>query len=241
MLRAVLFDYGDTLFHFRYREELIDEGWRAGLAAIGRDGLPHHVETAEVFRDVYLPAIFAPSQIDEIEYPGLLRELLAGFDVDVTDEELDRFLIAEHESWDVARELGAHTHELLDGLRGLGLQLCLVSNVFNPGWLIRRDLDALGLAERLDAIVLSSEVGKRKPHPAIYAAATDALDVSPEDCLFVGDRRYEDVRGPAELGMRTALARWFRVDDDPRGADPDVVADDPLDVLAYARRLLAAG
>jgi FMN phosphatase YigB (HAD superfamily) len=86
--------------------------------------------------------------------------------------------------------------------------------------------------------VLSCEVGKRKPHPAIYEAATRALGVEPAECVFVGDRRYEDVRGPSEQGMGTVLACWFRVDEDPRGLDPDLVADDPLDVLEHARDLL---
>jgi hypothetical protein len=39
---AVLFDWGDTLFHFAYDEALLEAGWEAGLAAIGRDDLPPH-------------------------------------------------------------------------------------------------------------------------------------------------------------------------------------------------------
>ena len=40
MLEAVLFDWGDTLFHFAYDDELLEAGWAAGLAAMGRDDLP---------------------------------------------------------------------------------------------------------------------------------------------------------------------------------------------------------
>ena len=64
--------------------------------------------------------------------------------------------------------MGAQTHALLDSLRDRGLATGLVSNAFDPGWLLHGDLARMGLAERLDAAVFSSEIGKRKPHPAIF-------------------------------------------------------------------------
>ena len=237
MLEAVLFDYGDTLFHFAFDEELLEAGWEVGLAAIGRDGLPHHGETAQHFRENYMPLLWVPGSVDEIEYPDFIRGLLADFGIEVTDEELERFLLAEHEAWAPARLLGDSAHALLDGLRERGLAIGLVSNAFDPGWLLRRDLEQMGLAERIDVAVFSSEVGKRKPHAAIFEAALTQLGVEPEKALFVGDRRYEDVRGSKQLGMTAVLALWFRADEDERGAEPDFEAFAPLDVLDVVRRL----
>jgi putative hydrolase of the HAD superfamily len=237
VLRAVLFDWGDTLFHFAYDEELLEAGWEAGLATLERDGLPAHAETAAVFRERYMPLLFVPGAVEEVEYPGLVRELLAGFGVELDDAELDRFLAAEHAAWEPARLLGAQTHALLDSLRERGLATGLVSNAFDPGWLLHRDLADMGLAERLDAAVFSSEVGKRKPHPAVFEVALERLGVEPEEAAFVGDRRYEDVRGAKELGMTTIQAFWFRADDDERGLDPDFEAFTPMDVLNAVRRL----
>jgi putative hydrolase of the HAD superfamily len=237
VLRAVLFDWGDTLFHFAYDEELLAAGWEAGLATLERDGLPGHEATAAVFRERYLPLLFVPGSVEEVEYPGMVRELLAGFGVELGDDELDRFLAAEHAAWEPARVLGADTHALLDSLRGRGLLTGLVSNAFDPGWLLHQDLADMGLAERLDAAVFSSEVGLRKPHPAVFEAALSALGVEPEDALFVGDRRYEDMRGAKELGMTTVQAFWFRADDDERGLEPDYEAFTAMDVLNVVRRL----
>jgi putative hydrolase of the HAD superfamily len=238
VLRAVLFDWGDTLFHFAYDEELLAAGWEAGLATLERDGLPGPEATAAVFRERYLPLLFVPGSVEEVEYPGMIRELLAGFGVELGDDELDRFLAAEHAAWEPARVLGADTHALLDSLRGRGLLTGLVSNAFDPGWLLHQDLADMGLAERLDAAVFSSEVGLRKPHPAVFEAALSALGVEPEDALFVGDRRYEDMRGAKELGMTTVQAFWFRADDDERGLDPDYEAFTAMDVLNVVRRLI---
>ncbi len=238
MLRAVLFDYGDTLFHFEYDDELLEAGWEAGLAAIGRERLPHHSETAARFRERYVPLLWIPDSVDEIEYPGLVRELLESFGVEVTDEELARFLEAEHAAWNPARQLGAQTHALLDSLRDRGLRTALVSNAFDPGWLLRNDLERMGLSERLDVAVFSSEVGKRKPHPSIFERALDELDVRPEDALFVGDSLYHDVGGAGALGMTTIQALWFRADEDERAIEPDYEAFTPMDVLNVVRRLL---
>ena len=237
MLRAVLFDWGDTLFHFAYDEELLEAGWEAGLATLDHDGLPGPDETAARFREQYLPLLFVPGSVDEVEYPGMIRELLEGFGVEVDEGALDQFLAAEHAAWEPARQMGAQTHALLDSLRDRGLATGLVSNAFDPGWLLHEDLARMGLAERLDAAVFSSEIGKRKPHPAIFEAVLSRLGVAPEETLFVGDRRYEDVRGAKELGMTTVLALWFRADDDERGLDPDFEAFTPMDVLNVVRRL----
>jgi putative hydrolase of the HAD superfamily len=237
VLRAVLFDWGDTLFHFAYDEELLEAGWEAGLATLDHDGLPGPDETAARFREQYLPLLFVPGSVDEVEYPGMIRELLEGFGVEVDDGALDQFLAAEHAAWEPARQMGAQTNALLDSLRDRGLATGLVSNAFDPGWLLHEDLARMGLAERLDAAVFSSEIGKRKPHPAIFEAVLSRLGVAPEETLFVGDRRYEDVRGAKELGMTTVLALWFRADDDERGLDPDFEAFTPMDVLNVVRRL----
>jgi putative hydrolase of the HAD superfamily len=238
VLRAVLFDWGDTLFHFAYDEDLLEAGWAAGLATLDRDGLPGPDETAARFREQYLPLLFVPGSVDEVEYPGMIRELLEGFGVEVDKGALDRFLAAEHAAWEPARQMGAQTHALLDSLRDRGLATGLVSNAFDPAWLLHGDLARMGLADRLDAAVFSSEIGKRKPHPAIFEAVLSRLDVAPEDALFVGDRRYEDVRGAKEVGMTTVQAFWFRADDDERGLDPDYEAFTPMDVLNIVTRML---
>lgn len=238
MIDAVLFDWGDTLFHFAYDDELLERGWEAGLAAIGREGLPGHDETAARFRERYLPLLVGTETLEEVEYPGVIREVLDGFGVSVDEEELGRFLEAEHATWQPARVMGAQTHALLDSLRARGLKLGLVSNAFDPPWILHRDLERMGLAERLDFAVFSSEVGRRKPDPAIFETALEALGVQAADAMFVGDRLYEDVRGAGELGMTTVQALWFRADDHPEGGEPDYEAFTQMDVLNLADRLL---
>jgi putative hydrolase of the HAD superfamily len=238
VLKAVLFDWGDTLMRFAYDEALVEAGFQAGLEAIDGDRMSHVGELAAHFREKFEPLFWVPGTVEEIEYPGLIREALGHFGIEVSDEELGLFLEAEHAAWAPARVLGSTTHALLEALRARDLRLGLVSNAFDPGWLLHRDLEQLGVAERIDFAVFSSELGKRKPHPAIFQRALEELGVEAGDALFVGDRLYEDVRGAGELGMTTMQALWFRADEHPDGREPDYLAFTQMDVLNVADRLL---
>jgi putative hydrolase of the HAD superfamily len=237
VIEAVLFDWGDTLMQWVWDESLLEAGHRAGLEAIGRDGLPQADAVAARFAEAYMPYLWLPGAVEEIEYPGLVRELLGHFGIELSDEELDRFLDAEHDAWTPARRLGATTHALLESLRGRGLRVGLVSNAFDPPPLLHRDLERMGVAERLDVAVFSSELGKRKPHPAIFERALDALGVAPERALFVGDQLVADVGGAGAVGMTTVQALWFRADAAGEAPEPDYRAFTQMDVLNVVRRV----
>ncbi len=60
------------------------------------------------------------------------------------------------------------------------------------------------LAELLDVVVISGEVGLRKPDPAIFRLILDELDVAAEECVYVDDHagHLDAARG---LGMATLL------------------------------------
>ena len=233
MLRAVLFDWGDTLMEWTPDAQLLTNGHRAGFAALGLDPIPGMTER---FRDVYLKEFFAPGVVEEVEYPAQVRRLLGEFDVEVDDAALERFLEAEHAAWGPARRLAATTHALLETLHERGLLVGLVSNAFDPPDLLHRDLAQLGVAERLDVAVFSSEIGRRKPDPAIFEHALAVIGVDAADTLFVGDTLATDIAGAAALGMRTCQAVWFRADESG-AAEPDFQAFTQMDVLTIAARL----
>jgi putative hydrolase of the HAD superfamily len=234
VLQAVLFDWGDTLMRWAWEPELLAAGHDAGLRALGREPVP---ALTERFRDAYLPLLWVPGTLEEVEYPALVRTLLAEEGVDVSDGELDVFLEAEHAAWQPARMLASTTHALLDTLRDRGLKVGLVSNALDPPQLLHRDLMEMGVAERLDVAVFSSEVGWRKPHPAIFERALAVVGARPSDTLFVGDTLATDIKGAWLLGMHTCQAVWFRADEDPEAPEPDFQAFTQMDVLTIVKRL----
>ncbi len=70
------------------------------------------------------------------------------------------------------------------------------------------------LRERSEAVVISEEVGVMKPHPAIFAHATEQAGVEPHEILYVGDSLHSDVEGGRAAGWQVA---WFRGDGDRDG------------------------
>jgi putative hydrolase of the HAD superfamily len=234
MLEAVLFDWGETLMHWEWDPELLEAGHTAGLRALGREPQP---DLTERFREEYLPLLTASGTTDEIDYGALIARLLAESGIEADEAEVWRFLEAEHALWLPAHTLASTTHALLELLRGRGLKLGLVSNAFDPPALLHRDLDELGIAERIDVAVFSSEVGRRKPDSLIFGHALETLGVEPERALFVGDSLKADIGGAAALGMHTCQALWFRADDDPEGPEPEFQAFTQIDVLTAVKRL----
>jgi putative hydrolase of the HAD superfamily len=238
VLRAVLFDWGDTLTTIDWRDGLPDEGNAAGLAAIGRDGLPDPAEITRWFSRT--DELFPLDAEDEADLMAIHRECLSSLGLALAEHELRRYVEASHAYWGRFGRVHEATLPLLDALRERGLLLAIVSNTPQPAWLLEPLLELQGLVARVDAVVLSSEVGKRKPHAAIFERALAELGIAAEEALFVGDRLYHDVLGAARVGMRTVQARWFRVDEHPLGAEPDFRADRPGDVLDLVGGLLAA-
>jgi putative hydrolase of the HAD superfamily len=93
----------------------------------------------------------------------------------------------------------------LDAIARAGLQLGVVTN--GPTDKQRRKVEALGLRERLGAVLISAELGIAKPDERIFRAAAQQLGVQPSECMFVGDNPEKDVGGATAVGMR---AVWFR-------------------------------
>ena len=80
----------------------------------------------------------------------------------------------------------------------------------------------------------SSEIHVVKPHADAFLAACEALGVEPECAAYVGDRPFEDIHGPQQVGMR---AIWVPHSDIPVDQQvdvdvtPDAVAHELLDIL----------
>jgi putative hydrolase of the HAD superfamily len=238
VLRAVLFDWGGTLMSDEWSEEIALEGHAAGLGALAREGLPDAAAFTAYLRE-HEAELFPLATDDEIDIAAVMAGSFRNQGVELTDDDVRLFLSAAQDVWSSYYSLDASSHALLEALRARGLKLALVSNTASPQWLLEPVLEQQGLVERVDAIVLSSEVGKRKPHPAIFEHALTELGVEADESLFVGDRLEADVLGASRVGMRTVQAVWFRADDVPTEIEPDYQAFTQMDVLNVVDRLAA--
>ena len=91
----------------------------------------------------------------------------------------------------------------LKALDVMGVSLCVGSNFDGR---LRGVVQGLPeLAAWVDSLVISSEVGYRKPHPSFFRAACDHLGLPPERVLCVGDDVENDVRGAIRAGLSALL------------------------------------
>jgi HAD superfamily hydrolase (TIGR01509 family) len=79
-------------------------------------------------------------------------------------------------------------------------QLGLISN-FDHGPTARRILDRTGMTSFFDLILISDELGQRKPQAAIFEMACQALRIRPHEAIFIGDSPGIDVAGAKGVGM----------------------------------------
>lgn len=111
----------------------------------------------------------------------------------------------------------------LSALREDGYTLAVVSNTMRtPGATLRKLLERFGLLGCFAHTVFSDEVGVRKPDPAIFLGALQAVGAEPGTAIHVGDDARLDVEGARAAGMRViqvtgALPRALR------GPRPDAV------------------
>ncbi|HEY2158898.1 MAG TPA: HAD family hydrolase [Isosphaeraceae bacterium] len=102
----------------------------------------------------------------------------------------------------------------VEAIRRSGLGLVIASNFDGRLRAVIRGLPDLAGEE--PGLVISSEVGVRKPHPDFYRAACDRLGLPPGRVLCVGDDLENDVLGPRRAGLRAILL-------DRNGRRPDGV------------------
>jgi len=95
-------------------------------------------------------------------------------------------------------------HALAD-LRARGFHLGLISD--GPLDAQQVKVDALGLTERLDAVVLTEALGCefRKPHPRAFRDLAERLGAPPGACIYVADNPSKDFQGPAAAGWRPSI------------------------------------
>ena len=210
MLSAVAFDHGNTLAEFRWDDGLWRQGVGAMLAVAG--GGPAQIGSAAAGlrrrfdrRD--------PADLTELDYPGVVAEVLIELGLTAPPKLVRRCIEAETGQWAPARHVHPQVLALLDGVRALGLRCAVVADTFDPPGLFRADLAAQGIAERVDAIVLSSELGFRSPRPQVYRPfSTPSAPNRARSCSWeIGSSRTSSV--PPRRGCSSVLPRgtgWIR-------------------------------
>lgn len=201
--RAVIFDFHQTLSHLGAPRDWLDEAW-TGLGRVGSSrevwGGQGHADRLTFLSEVWSHAQgIDPDGLRDLS-PTVHRDVwhrtttqLGGFD--------DGLATALYDSISDQWRLYDDAREVMGELRAHGIRLAVLSNI---GLDIRPMLARSGVLDLLDAVVLSFEVGRTKPDPAIFTHTVRSLGVDPGDTLMVGDTWHDD-GAAAQIGIRTLL------------------------------------
>lgn len=206
--RAVVLDLFGTVVHFRTAPDPT-VAWLAAPFAAACPGAPF-----AAFRDALRAvsrALQAERGAEQREVPSRERFRRALAQLGVADlvaaEALSRAHMAHlaDQTW-----LPPGHGEVLAALAA-EYRLGLVSN-FDHAETAHAILARHGIAHHFAVALVSESFGRRKPHPAIFAAALAQLGVAPHEALFVGDSHADDVVGAHAAGLDVV---WLQADAAP--------------------------
>lgn len=92
-----------------------------------------------------------------------------------------------------------HLMETVEHLKQHQFKLAVITNGFTGFQM--RNIRALGIEHCFSEILVSEQVGRKKPDPGIFHHALDLLGVSPQESIYVGDHPINDVQASRQIGM----------------------------------------
>jgi putative hydrolase of the HAD superfamily len=214
-LRAVTFDYWDTL----YTGAVLPERMTLRQSAVRRmlGDLGHTIED-EDFTALYQASGHEADRWWREEHRGYtaaerIRWILQRLSIERPED-------CEH----IARAVQAVDDALIEYppplLPGAAEALAAIAPRFrlgiisDTGFASGKAQDALlardGLRELFDVTVYSVDIGHAKPRREPFRAALDALGLQPNEVLHIGDNERTDVRGALDAGMRAIRVDFVR-------------------------------
>lgn len=190
-----IFDLYGTLVDI-WTDESIDELWE-GVASLLGDG----EENAPSVKREYMALCKAAKQGEyhEINLLSVFERMLADRDVDIS---VAPSLASEFRRMSMVRiSAFSGVRDMLAELKKNGAGVYLVSNA--QSCFTIDELRTTKLYDLFDGIIISSDVGVKKPSVEIFDIAFKRFSVSAADSVYVGNDMRDDILGASVSGMRT--------------------------------------
>ena len=120
-------------------------------------------------------------------------------------------------------------HELMDYLRQKSYRIHICSNGFHE--VQYKKLDACGLRNYFDTIILSEDAGVNKPSPLYFDYALKVSGASRETTLMIGDNLQSDILGALNAGLDAMLFNRWAIDDKDIPQKPTFIVNRLQDIM----------
>jgi putative hydrolase of the HAD superfamily len=246
MVQVVLFDLGDTLIHGNFTTGETEAVWAEVYNTIinpdNDPGLPDLTTIRRAIADNVGKAMaytWKHKVEEEMEIIPLFAKAfeVAGLPNYKDEAFIEQVVGAEQEMlYKRVVEIGETVFPTLETLKAQGYRLGMVSNFCNIPAVVRSNLNELGLLPHFEQVIISCELGWRKPSPKVYEAICQQMKIAPAECLFIGDRLIEDVQGPQKAGMHAILTHEFRQEEPEGSIQPQAIIKRLDEVLNFVKR-----
>lgn len=204
MIRAVLLDLDDTLFDHLHSSRAgiealreLHPGWRHGAETL----LAEYLRLLEETHLRFMAGELSAGEAHRVRLRGLFA--FAGEAAD--DAALEAASRAYRRAYQAARRAVPGAAALLAALRARAVATVVVTNNVLAEQVEK--LRVCGLDGLVDAMVVSEEVGIRKPDPRIFALGLARAGCEPGEAAMLGDSWTNDVAGAREAGL--AILVWL--------------------------------
>jgi FMN phosphatase YigB (HAD superfamily) len=215
-IRVISLDFANTLYPFRTSET--DESIRR-LHDFLRHRLGHtlaYAPFATLYKDIRSRQFTENrATLTENDFTARIREVI---EYCQDGKSADPTLVAECEDVYADGFVSVMTlpHGVIEVLTHLAehYRLAVASNFMRTDCIVRPLLRD-GVYPLLSTVVVSSDIGYIKPHPAVFSALLDRLGVAPAEVAHVGDDWDADILGATNAGMQAIYTTEWRDEPDP--------------------------
>ena len=210
--KLILFDLGSTLLYFQGDWDRVIADAIAKLARqIVRCGHPINVDQ---FRNTYAKALNTYYIERDVTYTEksttlLLQEVLSvDFKTELDDDQILNVLDVFYQHTANYWKLDPDAITMLEQLLQNGYRLGLISNA-SYSRDVYMQLEKHQLLPHFEQILVSADVGYRKPHPLIFRKALSFFNVEAAEAVMIGDTLNADIIGSRHVGIKNIwIARW---------------------------------
>lgn len=240
-IKGIAFDLGSTLikFHGEWLDVLKQQSINLTDYLI-QHGIPLDHESFTARHREIVDHFYTLGQQDWIEFTAehTLRLALDEFGhPEVPEESIKAALRAAFAQGEALWQPFADAHRTLDKLKARGYKLGIISNARDAAN-VNRLIDNAQLRPWFDPVLISADVGVRKPNPRIFKVLLDYWQLPPAEVVMVGDMLGADILGAHNANMRGiwATMQADRVSNDAHS--DTIIPDAKIDSLSKLPELL---
>ncbi len=229
-IKGIIFDINGTLIDI-HTNEWHDEVYRVLSNLLSYQGIalaPNDVKYNffEIMKEQR--AAGGDDRHREFDVIGIFRKIIAEHSTDFTRalprEKYDQLPILLAEVHRAASRFRLQPYPgVEDTIRQLHskYRLAVISDAQTPYAL--PELHAAGLSGYFDPIIISGDIGYRKPDLRLFSSALSAMNMDPSEVLHVGNDMYRDIYGAQRLKLKTVFFKSNQGAQEREGVKPDYI------------------